>query len=77
MSNVNYGLWYDFRNPVQWRQPFEEFYAERLTQIADAEKMGFRSCWLTEHHFCDDSNRGIGVVSQNVRTHDIKTGSPG
>ncbi|EAW31136.1 hypothetical protein GP2143_03408 [marine gamma proteobacterium HTCC2143] len=54
MSNVNYGLWYDFRNPVQWRQPFEEFYAERLTQIADAEKMGFRSCWLTEHHFCDD-----------------------
>tara|TARA_B110000908_G_scaffold26902_1_gene31384 strand:+ start:4051 stop:5049 length:999 start_codon:yes stop_codon:yes gene_type:complete len=54
MSNVNYGLWYDFRNPVQWRQPFEEFYAERLTQIADAEKMGFRSCWLTEHHFCED-----------------------
>jgi len=54
MSNVNYGLWYDFRNPLQWRQPFEEFYAERLTQIADAEKMGFRSCWLTEHHFCED-----------------------
>jgi alkanesulfonate monooxygenase SsuD/methylene tetrahydromethanopterin reductase-like flavin-dependent oxidoreductase (luciferase family) len=54
MSNVNYGLWYDFRNPAQWRQPFEEFYAERLTQIADAEKMGFNSCWLTEHHFCDD-----------------------
>lgn len=54
MSNVNYGLWYDFRNPLQWRQPFEEFYAERLTQITDAEKMGFRSCWLTEHHFCDD-----------------------
>ena len=54
MSNVNYGLWYDFRNPVQWGQPFEEFYAERLTQIADAEKMGFRSCWLTEHHFCED-----------------------
>jgi alkanesulfonate monooxygenase SsuD/methylene tetrahydromethanopterin reductase-like flavin-dependent oxidoreductase (luciferase family) len=54
MSSVNYGLWYDFRNPTQWRQPFEEFYAERFTQIADAEKMGFRSCWLTEHHFCDD-----------------------
>ncbi|MEH6568738.1 MAG: LLM class flavin-dependent oxidoreductase [Halioglobus sp.] len=54
MSSVNYGLWYDFRNPSQWHQPFEEFYAERFTQIADAEKLGFRSCWLTEHHFCDD-----------------------
>lgn len=53
-SNVNYGLWYDFRNPQQWRIPFERFYAERLQQITEAEKMGFDSCWLTEHHFCDD-----------------------
>tara|TARA_R110001599_G_scaffold353815_1_gene598794 strand:+ start:39412 stop:40413 length:1002 start_codon:yes stop_codon:yes gene_type:complete len=53
-SKVNYGLWYDFRNPQQWRVPFETFYAERLQQIADAEQLGFDSCWLTEHHFCDD-----------------------
>ncbi len=54
MSAVNYGLWYDFRNPEPWRQPFEVFYAERFTQIAQAEELGFGSCWLTEHHFCDD-----------------------
>ncbi|MBT8445592.1 MAG: LLM class flavin-dependent oxidoreductase, partial [Gammaproteobacteria bacterium] len=55
MSNrPNYGLWYDFRNPAQWRQPFEQFYAERLEQISAAEDMGFESTWLTEHHFCDD-----------------------
>lgn len=53
-SKVNYGLWYDFRNPQQWRVPFERFYAERLQQITEAEKLGFDSCWLTEHHFCDD-----------------------
>ena len=53
-SKVNYGLWYDFRNPQQWREPFERFYAERLQQITDAEQLGFESCWLTEHHFCDD-----------------------
>jgi alkanesulfonate monooxygenase SsuD/methylene tetrahydromethanopterin reductase-like flavin-dependent oxidoreductase (luciferase family) len=53
-SKVNYGLWYDFRNPQQWRVPFERFYAERLQQISEAEKLGFNSCWLTEHHFCDD-----------------------
>ena len=21
MSDVNYGLWYDFRNPTRWQQP--------------------------------------------------------
>ncbi|MDH5172899.1 MAG: LLM class flavin-dependent oxidoreductase [Gammaproteobacteria bacterium] len=53
-SKVTYGLWYDFRNPQQWRIPFERFYSERIQQVADAEQLGFDSCWLTEHHFCDD-----------------------
>lgn len=53
-NQVNFGLWYDFRNPQRWRMPFEAFYAERLQQIAEAENLGFDSCWLTEHHFCDD-----------------------
>ena len=53
-DTIDYGLWYDFRNPGPWRQPNEQFYAERLQQISDAEQLGFSSCWLTEHHFCDD-----------------------
>ena len=51
---MNFGLWYDFRNPAQWQQPFDEFYAGTLAQIRDAEGLGFNSVWLTEHHFCDD-----------------------
>jgi len=51
---VNYGLWYDFRNPEQWHRPFDEFYASTLTQIREAESLGFDSVWLTEHHFCED-----------------------
>ena len=51
---MNYGLWYDFRNPEPWRVPFEQFYAQCLDQIAAAEQLGFNSTWLTEHHFCDD-----------------------
>ena len=51
---VRYGLWYDFRNPARWQEPFDAFYASRLAQIADAEQLGFDSVWLTEHHFCDD-----------------------
>lgn len=51
---MNFGLWYDFRNPEPWCRPFESFYADTLAQIADAESLGFDSVWLTEHHFCDD-----------------------
>jgi alkanesulfonate monooxygenase SsuD/methylene tetrahydromethanopterin reductase-like flavin-dependent oxidoreductase (luciferase family) len=51
---VNFGLWYDFRNPEQWRVPFGDFYASCLDQIVTAEAQGFDSVWLTEHHFCDD-----------------------
>jgi alkanesulfonate monooxygenase SsuD/methylene tetrahydromethanopterin reductase-like flavin-dependent oxidoreductase (luciferase family) len=51
---VNFGLWYDFRNPPQWQVPFERLYAESLDQIVEAERLGFDSAWITEHHFCDD-----------------------
>lgn len=51
---VNFGLWYDFRNPRQWRRPFSEMYRDYLDQIARAEGLGFASVWLTEHHFCED-----------------------
>lgn len=53
-SNINYGLWYDFRNPPRWHEDAESFYASRLKQIAKAETLGFDSVWLTEHHFCED-----------------------
>jgi alkanesulfonate monooxygenase SsuD/methylene tetrahydromethanopterin reductase-like flavin-dependent oxidoreductase (luciferase family) len=51
---VNFGLWYDFRNPDPWAMPAERFHAQALDQIAAAEDLGFDSVWLTEHHFTDD-----------------------
>ena len=51
---VNFGLWYDLRNPAPWAVPFETLYRQCLDQIAEAERLGFDSVWLTEHHFCDD-----------------------
>ncbi len=53
-SPVRFGLWYDFRNPGQWPRSLESFYAETLDQIAWAEELGYRSVWLTEHHFVED-----------------------
>ena len=49
-NQVDFGLWYDFRNPKPWQIDFEVFYQERLDQIVAAEGMGFDSVWLTAHH---------------------------
>src|SRR5579859_5696538 len=53
-SKVRFGLWYDFRNPAQWRQPYTQLYGEILDQVAWAENNGFDDCWLSEHHFIED-----------------------
>ena len=31
-SKVDFGLWYDFRNPEPWQIDFEQLYHERLDQ---------------------------------------------
>ena len=51
---IRFGLWYDFRNPSQWRQPSDRLYREILDQIAWGEDNGFDDVWLSEHHFIDD-----------------------
>jgi len=49
-----FGLWYDFRNSAQWRQPPDRLYSEILDQIAWGENNGFDDVWLSEHHFIED-----------------------
>jgi alkanesulfonate monooxygenase SsuD/methylene tetrahydromethanopterin reductase-like flavin-dependent oxidoreductase (luciferase family) len=51
---VCFGLWYDFRNPPQWRQPSDRLYREILDQIVWGENSGFDDVWLSEHHFIED-----------------------
>jgi alkanesulfonate monooxygenase SsuD/methylene tetrahydromethanopterin reductase-like flavin-dependent oxidoreductase (luciferase family) len=51
---IRFGLWYDFRNPAQWRQPADRLYREVLEQIAWGENNGFDDVWLSEHHFVED-----------------------
>ena len=72
---VNFGLWYDFRNPLGADRSYEAFYGESLDQIVRAEQLGFDSVWLTEHHFCDDGYTpsplviaaAIGARTQHMR----------
>jgi probable F420-dependent oxidoreductase len=53
-QKMRFGLWYDFRNPPQWRQPADRLYGETLDQIAWGESHGFDDVWLSEHHFIED-----------------------
>lgn len=51
---MDIGLLFPFRNPPEWRIPFPQFYAEQLRQTEVAEKLGYDTIWLTEHHFTED-----------------------
>jgi alkanesulfonate monooxygenase SsuD/methylene tetrahydromethanopterin reductase-like flavin-dependent oxidoreductase (luciferase family) len=75
---VNFGLWYDFRNPAPWTVPFESLYAQALDQIVGAEKLGFDSVWLTEHHFCEDGYTPAPLViaaAIGARTQRLRIGT--
>ena len=51
---LRFGLWYDFRNPPQWRQDPARLYAGIVEQCVRAEALGWDDVWLSEHHFIDD-----------------------
>jgi hypothetical protein len=37
---ISFGLWYDFRNPAQWRRSDKEIYDATIEQISRAETIG-------------------------------------
>ena len=53
---LRFGLWYAFRNPEQWRRPYQDLYAEIIEQIVWGESLGYDDVWLTEHHFAPDGH---------------------
>ncbi len=77
-AEVNFGLWYDFRNPAPRRLQFEDFYSASLAQVAWAEQLGFDSVWLTEHHFRDDGYSPSPLVvaaAIGARTRTMRIGT--
>ena len=47
---MQFGVWYDFRNPPAWHRPWSDLYAETLDQIRYVDRLGFDSVWMSEHH---------------------------
>lgn len=48
------GLYFDLRNPRQWRRPWRDLYAQTLELCQEADHLGIHSIWLSEHHMFDD-----------------------
>lgn len=53
-AKIKFGYYYDFRNPLQWRRPWAEHYAEFLDFICHTESLGFGGAWFGEHHMAED-----------------------
>jgi alkanesulfonate monooxygenase SsuD/methylene tetrahydromethanopterin reductase-like flavin-dependent oxidoreductase (luciferase family) len=75
---MSFGYLYDFRNPVQWRKPWAEFYAETLDLMVRTEQLGFEGVWVPEHHDSDDGYLPspltvLGAVA--ARTKTVKLGT--
>jgi hypothetical protein len=54
LRRIKVGLYFDLRNPVQWRQNSARMYSFMLETCKEAEHLGADSVWFTEHHLFDD-----------------------
>lgn len=50
------GILSDLRNPAEWHTPWAEHYQYKLDVYVEAERLGFDTVWLTEHHFFPDGH---------------------
>ena len=73
-----FGLWYDYRNPAQWKVSAGELYRRSIDQAVWAEQLGFGSAWLSEHHFADDDYASSPLIMAAVlaaRTATMRIGT--
>jgi probable F420-dependent oxidoreductase len=54
-TKINFGYYYDLRNPEQYARPPADLYAETLEFIAWTESVGFNGAWVAEHHGTGDN----------------------
>lgn len=47
-------VWYDFRNPIEYRMEWADLYDGLIDQAVLAEQLGFDGIWVSEHHFLEE-----------------------
>jgi alkanesulfonate monooxygenase SsuD/methylene tetrahydromethanopterin reductase-like flavin-dependent oxidoreductase (luciferase family) len=53
-TGIDVGVYFDLRNPRQWRQSPSRLYGFTLEVCEEAEHLGASSLWFSEHHLFDD-----------------------
>ena len=53
-TGIDVGVYFDLRNPQQWRQKPARLYGFTLEACEEAERLGASSLWFSEHHLFDD-----------------------
>lgn len=51
---IDVGVYFDLRNPAQWRQNPSHLYGFTIEACQEAERLGASSVWFSEHHLFDD-----------------------
>ena len=58
-----FGISHDLRRPTSDPTPLTDYYAQCLTEISEADRLGFDTVWLSEHHFTDDGMLPSSLVA--------------
>lgn len=54
MTGPTLGIMHDFRKPSFDERSYNHYYAEALEEVAEADRLGFDTVWMSEHHFSGD-----------------------
>src|SRR5262249_49195615 len=76
---VRFGLFYEHQLPRPWSQDAEErLFVEALDQIELADRLGFHSLWVVEHHFLEEYSHSsapeVFLAAASQRTEHIRLG---
>jgi alkanesulfonate monooxygenase SsuD/methylene tetrahydromethanopterin reductase-like flavin-dependent oxidoreductase (luciferase family)/putative sterol carrier protein len=82
VPGVRFSLLYELQLPRPWDGggPAAErrLIAEALDQLAAADRLGFRTAWLAEHHFLEEQSHasapGVVLAAASQRTTDLRLG---
>lgn len=53
-GRVALGLYFDARDPLEWRRGHASVYSQLLETVEEAERRGIDYVWMSEHHFFED-----------------------
>ncbi|GAC1395653.1 MAG: LLM class flavin-dependent oxidoreductase [Mycobacterium sp.] len=72
------GVYFDLRNPHQWRQSPSRLYGFTLEACQEAERLGASSAWFSEHHLFEDDYLAAPLTfaaAVAARTRSIRLGT--